>query len=482
MSTANLGARTRAAQDARFIPRALLRWELGGGRVLRLADPSEFVEVAEVLHAAFSNGCWVTPSYREHLGAIGARAVTAHVWVVADAQGVLGAVLTPKPEYHREADFTFNILGVGTRGRGLNLGWQLTDHSVALARAFGYRRLEIRSSPQMTAAHQLYYRYGFVRRPDWETSVVDSGQRLLAFTYRVTDPAPHPQIPAEDPPVRRSYSTPPQEPEVNLINHLPAGTHDSTGDFRPTPAERPGPVLLDPQANYRLVTSLDALRGRAALVARRLAGAQAQIEVVEHPDVIAPRLYDAAGELISDDWRFLARAILDLTEHGHRLYPDELASQIDVLDLFIHADVIGGLERAIFAGSDTAGRIAQRLVYARLGDLDQRLAHQRYLLGESLSEADIALFAVLIGFDLEYRGQLGWGAASLVDYPNLWAYARGLLQTPDFADDAELIALGLLPGEKGEFVSSWGEPLPVEGVADLRSAWLDGDDRELGAA
>lgn len=473
---------TSHAQDARFIPSTLLRWELGEQRVLRLAEPSEFDEVGRVLQAAFSSGCWVTPTYHDQLAQIASRATTAHVWVVADADGVLGAVLTPKPQYHREEDFTFNILGVGSRGRGLNLGWLLTDHSVALAREFGYRQLEIHSSPQMTAAHQLYYRYGFVRRPDWETAVVDSGQRLLAFTYRIADPSVAPNIPPADPPVSWSYSATPQESEVNLINHLPPGSHDPSGDFRANPAQLEGPVLLDPSADYRLVTSLDSLRGRAALVARRLAGAEKLIEVVEHPDAIAPRLYDAAGELISDDWRYLGRAILGATEAGRKFYPPELAEEVDTLDLFIHTDLIGGLERAIFAGSDAAGRTAQRLIYARLGDLDQRLANRRHLLGEALTEADLALYAVLIGFDLEYRGQLGWGAASLVDYPNLWAYARGLLQTPRIAEDAELVALGLLPGSDGRFAEPWGKPPSVEGIDDLRSAWLDTDDRALGAA
>lgn len=469
-------------QDSRHVPTDLLTWDLGENRVLRLARSSEFDEVGRVLQAAFSTGCWVTPGYREHLAGIAARSATAHVWVVADDEGVLGAVLTPKPQYHRDRLFTFNILGVGGRGRGLSLGLRLVDHSVQLARAFGFPGLEIRSSPQMTAAHALYYRYGFVRRIDWETAVVDSGQRLFAFTYRFPEPLRGTVVPLEDPPTRWSFPNSPKEAAVALNPQLPAGSHDQVGDFRPTPPQRPGRILLTSGSQYRLVTSLDSLRGRAALLARRLADAEGQIQLRIEADAVSPRLDDSAGDLAGDDWRQLSRSILTATPTGRRFYPDRLRAEIDTLDIFIHTDLIEGLERAIFAGSDEAGRVAQRLVYARLGDLDQRLASRRFLLGENLTEADISLFAVLVGFDLEYRSQLGWGAAALVDYPNLWAYARGLLHLPGFADDDELIALGLLPDATGLFATPWGEPLPVEGVLDLRVAWLEADDRELGAA
>jgi putative glutathione S-transferase len=269
---------------------------------------------------------------------------------------------------------------------------------------------------------------------------------------------------------------------VALTNYLPAGSHDPVGDFRPAPPRHPGRVLLTHGSGYRLVTALDSLRGRAALLARRLAGAEGLVALQVDPDAVSPRLVDAAGDLVGDDWRHLSRSILDATSAGREYHPDRLRTEIDTLDLFIHTDLVEGLERAIFAGSDEAGHVAQRLVYARLGDLDQRLASRRFLLGEHLTEPDLSLFAVLVGFDLEYRGQLGWGAASLVDYPNLWAYARGLLQLPGFAEDDELAALGLLPDAKGNYATPWGEPLPVEGVLDLRQAWLEEDDRELGAA
>ena len=140
-------------QDDRLLPPHLLREDLGGGREMRLAHPGEYAVVGRVLQEAFSTGCWVTPWYHEHLAHISQRAESSHVWVVVDSEGVLGVVLTPRPETHTDTSYTFNILGVHPRGRGLNLGWKLVEHVVALAVAAGYRDIEIHSSPQMTAAH-----------------------------------------------------------------------------------------------------------------------------------------------------------------------------------------------------------------------------------------------------------------------------------------------------------------------------------------
>lgn len=465
-------------QDARFVPEDLLRWDLGGGREIRLARPDEFAEVGRVLQSAFSTGCWVTPAYNAHLADIGPRSVTAHVWVAADAEGVLGAVLTPKPQYHREDEFTFNILGVGPRGRGLALGRHLTDHSVALARAWGFDRLAIRSSPQMTAAHALYLRYGFVRRPEWETAVVDGGQRLYAFTYRVAGAGPRVPIPAEEPPQTWSFPTLPKEEPVSLAPFAPPGVLTPTGDFVPATPRRPGPVVLEPGTPYRLVASLGSLRGRPALAAVRLAGPDTTVSV-QVDSVVSPVLTTEDGDLVSDDWRHLPGAILAGTPTGRELSPAGLQDEIATVDVLLASDVVGALERALFAGSDEAARVSQRVFFARLGDLDRRLATRRYLLGDAVTAPDLTLFGVLVAFDLQYRAHLGWGAASLVDYPALWAYARALRRVPGLTSTDELVEVGLVAGAGGAFTHRWGTPPPVEAIADVRQAWDVPDERVL---
>ncbi|MGN1023419.1 MAG: glutathione S-transferase, partial [Lachnospiraceae bacterium] len=57
---------------------------------------------------------------------------------------------------------------------------------------------------------------------------------------------------------------------------------------------------------------------------------------------------------------------------------------------------------------------------------------RRFLLGDFVSEADVELFVSLVRFDAGYSRQLGAVKHRLVDYPNLWGYARDLYQIPAF--------------------------------------------------
>lgn len=449
---------TEQKQDDRLLPPHLVRQDLGGGREMRLAHPEEYPEVGRVLQEAFSTGCWVTPWYYEHLAYISERAESSHVWVVADPEGILGVVLTPRPDVHTDEKYTFNILGVHPRGRGLNLGWTLVHHVVSLAREGGFRDIEIHSSPQMTAAHQLYLRYGFVRRPERETGVVDSGQRLYVFSYRIPELSrpPHPVSP--------------QENLVSIESHRPSGILNAVGEFVAAAPSLPGPVEPDPAVYYQIVANVESLRSRAALAALSLLGVDKDVPVHGGPDPI-PAFYDAGGTLVSDDWRWLSRTVAQL-DADSLLYPEHLRGEIDHQIAQIHDDLFAGVERSLFSTDDEARLSATRLLYARLGQLEWHLSHRDYLVGDVLTVADLELVGFLIGLDLEYRSHLGFWAAAVADYPHLFAYARKLLGEGALTA-GQLVALGALPCDGASFKEPYGAPREVEGIEDIRAAWTD---------
>jgi putative glutathione S-transferase len=68
-----------------------------------------------------------------------------------------------------------------------------------------------------------------------------------------------------------------------------------------------------------------------------------------------------------------------------------------------------------------------------LDELEARLARQRYLLSQSVTEADWRLFTTLIRFDSVYHGHFKCNLRRLVDYSSLWAYVRELYQWPGVA-------------------------------------------------
>jgi putative glutathione S-transferase len=116
------------------------------------------------------------------------------------------------------------------------------------------------------------------------------------------------------------------------------------------------------------------------------------------------------------------------------LYPEALRAEIDQVNDLIYVDVNNGVYKAGFATSQAAYEQAVDALFARLDWLEARLARQRFLLGEQITEADIRLFTTLVRFDAVYYGHFKCNLRRLVDYPNLWGYARDLFRRPGFGD------------------------------------------------
>jgi glutathionyl-hydroquinone reductase len=111
-------------------------------------------------------------------------------------------------------------------------------------------------------------------------------------------------------------------------------------------------------------------------------------------------------------------------------YPADLRPRIDeVNDLVYHA-INNGVYRTGFATTDEAYKQAYDRLFGALDVLEERLARQRYLVGEQLTEADWRLFTTLVRFDLAYYGPFKCNKRRLIDYPNLWDYTRELYQMP----------------------------------------------------
>ena len=116
------------------------------------------------------------------------------------------------------------------------------------------------------------------------------------------------------------------------------------------------------------------------------------------------------------------------------LYPEPLRTEIDAMNDMIYTDVNDGVYKAGFAVSQGAYETAVTTLFARLDWLEQRLVTQRYLIGNQLTEADIRLFPTLVRFDAVYFGHFKCNLRRLVDYPNLWSYARSIYQVPGVAE------------------------------------------------
>lgn len=115
------------------------------------------------------------------------------------------------------------------------------------------------------------------------------------------------------------------------------------------------------------------------------------------------------------------------------LYPEELREEIDKLNWWLFENVNNAVYRAQFAQSLQAFSDAYETFFAGLDAMDKKLENQRFLFGDYVTDSDIRLYVTLARFDISYSRNIGPCKHRLVDYTNLWPYARDLYQIPAFA-------------------------------------------------
>ena len=120
------------------------------------------------------------------------------------------------------------------------------------------------------------------------------------------------------------------------------------------------------------------------------------------------------------------------------LYPEDLQATIEAWNDRTYPAINNGVYRCGFARTQAAYEEACTLLFDTLDDIDQQLAHQRYLAGDRLTLADVRLFTTLFRFDSVYHGLFKFDRHRLCDYRHLWPYARDLYQQPGVADTCDL--------------------------------------------
>lgn len=113
--------------------------------------------------------------------------------------------------------------------------------------------------------------------------------------------------------------------------------------------------------------------------------------------------------------------------------PQALLAEIDEVNDFVYHNVNNGVYRAGFATTQHAYEEAVTALFAALETLESRLARQRYLAGERVTEADWRLFTTLLRFDAVYHGHFKCNLKNLREFPALWAHTRELYQWPAIA-------------------------------------------------
>ncbi len=120
-------------------------------------------------------------------------------------------------------------------------------------------------------------------------------------------------------------------------------------------------------------------------------------------------------------------------------YPQALREDIDEVNARVYETVNNGVYRAGFATTQTAYEEAVYPLFETLDWLEARLAGQRYLVGNQLTEADWRLFTTLVRFDPVYIGHFKCNLKRIADYANLSNYVRDLYQHPGVAETVNMM-------------------------------------------
>ncbi|MEL7107399.1 MAG: glutathione S-transferase family protein [Pseudomonadota bacterium] len=154
--------------------------------------------------------------------------------------------------------------------------------------------------------------------------------------------------------------------------------------------------------------------------------------------VTVPILWDRQRETIvsnesSEIIRMFNSAFDGLTGNTRDYWPQALRDDIERVNTRVYSNVNNGVYKSGFATTQSAYDTAVSALFDELDRLEAHLGAHRYLVGAKITEADWRLFTTLVRFDSVYHLHFKCNRKRLIDYPNLWGYARELYQVPGVA-------------------------------------------------
>ncbi|MBO6726617.1 MAG: glutathione S-transferase family protein [Rhizobiaceae bacterium] len=159
--------------------------------------------------------------------------------------------------------------------------------------------------------------------------------------------------------------------------------------------------------------------------------------------VTVPVLWDRKQETIvsnesSEIIRMLNTAFDEWGDASLDFYPEPLRPEIDEINDLVYGAINNGVYRTGFATTQEAYEEAYGELFKALDVVEGRLAAGRYLVGDTLTEADWRLFTTLVRFDAVYYSHFKCNRQRIGDFPNLSNYLLELYQMPGIAETVNM--------------------------------------------
>lgn len=154
--------------------------------------------------------------------------------------------------------------------------------------------------------------------------------------------------------------------------------------------------------------------------------------------ISVPVLWDKHKEVIvnnesSEIIRMLNSAFNQITGNESDYYPVHLQAEIDQVNELVYHKVNNGVYKSGFATTQEAYDNNVKQLFSALQELDDKLATQRYLVGDKLTEADWRLWSTLVRFDSVYHTHFKCNLNLIKEFSHLYGYMLELYQMPNIA-------------------------------------------------
>lgn len=159
--------------------------------------------------------------------------------------------------------------------------------------------------------------------------------------------------------------------------------------------------------------------------------------------VTVPILWDKQRETIvsnesSEIIRMFNSAFNDITGNADDYWPEHLRDAIAPINDRIYDTLNNGVYKSGFATTQEAYEAGVNPLFETLDWLENHLSENRYLMGDTITEADWRLWTTLIRFDPVYHLHFKCNRKRIVDYPNIWAFTRELYQWQGIAQTVNM--------------------------------------------
>lgn len=151
--------------------------------------------------------------------------------------------------------------------------------------------------------------------------------------------------------------------------------------------------------------------------------------------VTVPILWDKQRKTIvnnesSEIIRIFNSNFNQLTGNELDFYPEMYRKEIDKINDLIYHNVNNGVYKAGFAKNQESYDLAVRGLFEVLDKIEETLGENKYLIGDSITEADLRLIPTLLRFDLVYVTHFKCNVRRIKDYPNISRYTKDLFEIP----------------------------------------------------